>query len=507
VGRPAIADVVAGASVALVLIPQSMAYAGVAGLPAERGLLAAMLAPLAGAVFASSRYLQTGPTAITSLLALGALLAVAAPGAASLPGLAAVLAIMVGLIRVAIGLLRLGSIAYLMSPTVVAGFTSAAALLIMSSQVPAALGVPGGPGNPIVVALGVLADPARWSPAAIAVTAGVMALVLGARRVTPLLPGALVGLLGAAAIARFAGYPAAMVGTMRLEAGFALDVAPETMVGLALPALVIAVVGFAEPAAIARRYAAADREPWNPDREFIGQGAANLAAGLSGGFPVGGSFSRTAVARLAGARSRWASVTTSLIVIALLPFIWLLETLPVAALAGVVIAAVVSLVDPAGLLVYRRASRAQFGVALATFAATLAFAPHVEYGIVVGVIAAVGVHLWRENKVYAATWIDGPDLHLRPHGVLYFVSVPQLEVQAIRYLSQHPDVRRIVVHLDGLGRMDVSGAMTMREMLLDARDAGLEVEVRDVPPQSVRIVAQVLRDVAPITTVGQPDRP
>ena len=136
-----LADAVAGASVALVLVPQSLAYAVVAGLPPDRGLLAAVLPPVVGGILASSRFLQTGPTAVTSLLTLGALAAVAVPGSAAYVALAAVLAILVGAMRMAIGLLRLGDIAYVMSRTVVVGFTSAAAILIVASQVPAAFGV------------------------------------------------------------------------------------------------------------------------------------------------------------------------------------------------------------------------------------------------------------------------------------------------------------------------------------------------------------------------------
>lgn len=498
---PATGDLIAGATVALILIPQSLAYAGVAGLPAERGLVAAILPPLVGAVAASSRYLQTGPTAITALLSFGALSAVAAPASASFVALAAVLAVIVGILRAAMGLLRLGSIAYLMSPTVLAGFTSAAALIIIASQVPAALGSKGEHDNPLVAAGALLLQPDRWSLPALAVAVAVVGIVVTARRLSPLLPASLIALIGFSVAARLGDYPAAVVGPMRLQLGVSLDIDPASVGRLILPAIVIALVGFAEPAAIARRYAAADREPWDPDREFIGQGAANLAAGISGAFPVGGSFSRTALSRLAGARSRWAGVVTSLAVVALLPFVWILETLPVAALSAVVIAAVAGLVGPGAMLYYRRVSGAQFAVALVTFGGTVAFAPHVEYGIVAGVTAAVGVHLWRENRVFATTWMEGQELHLRPRGVLYFMSVPRLEVVALRYLSQHPAARSMVLHLDGLGRVDVTGAMALRQMLLDARDAGLEIEIRDVPPQSVRIIAAVTADIAPITTV------
>lgn len=497
-----LADAIAGASVALILIPQSLAYAVVAGLPPDRGLLAAILPPLVGGLLASSRFLQTGPTAVTSLLTLGALAAVAVPGSAAYVALAAILAILVGAIRVAIGLLRLGNIAYVMSKTVVVGFTSAAAILIIASQLPAALGVKATEPNPLVSALVALSQPDAWSVPAIGVAAAVVATVLGTQRISPLVPGALVALAGATALSALLDYPAAVLGPISLDLGLDLAIEPSALGLLLVPALVIALIGFAEPAAIARRYAAMDREAWDPNREFVSQGAANIAAGLSGGFPVGGSFSRTALSRLAGARSRRASAFTSLTVVALIPFVGLLAPLPIAALSGVVIAAVISLVDLVGLGSYWRISRPQFAVALLTFGATLVLAPHVEYGVVLGVGAAIATHLWRESRIEVDFWADGHSLHVRPRGVLYFGSVPRLEPLILARLSEDPDKGRVVVHLDGVGRLDVNGALALRQLLEDARLGGLDVEVRDVPAQMLPLLARVMRDVLPISPLG-----
>ena len=230
------------------------------------------------------------------------------------------------------------------------------------------------------------------------------------------MPGALVGLVGATAVSTVLGYPAAVLGPIRLDLGLDLAIDPSALGPLVIPAMVIALIGFAEPAAIARRYAAMDRERWDPNREFVSQGAANIAAGLSGGLPVGGSFSRTALGRLAGARTRRASAFTSLTVVALIPFVGLLAPMPMAALSGVVIAAVISLVDLVGLGSYWRISRPQFAIALLTFVATLVSAPHVEYGVVLGVGAGVATHLWRENRVEVDSWVEGRSLHLRRAG-------------------------------------------------------------------------------------------
>ncbi|MGH9037992.1 MAG: SulP family inorganic anion transporter, partial [Acidimicrobiia bacterium] len=203
--RPAVGDVVAGLTVALLLVPQSLAYAELAGLPAERGLYAAAAATLAAAAFASSPYLQTGPVALTSLLTLGALNHLAAPGSDRYLGLAALLALVVGVVRLALGGLRLGGFTYLMSQPVVTGFSAAAAVVILASQLPAALGTT--PEESIFPgALSALAHPARWEPASVALSLATLVVVFGGRRLHPLFPGVLLAVLVATGLSTALGY-------------------------------------------------------------------------------------------------------------------------------------------------------------------------------------------------------------------------------------------------------------------------------------------------------------
>jgi SulP family sulfate permease len=494
-GRPTPGDAVAGLSVALVLVPQSLAYAGLAGLPPERGLYAAAFVPVAAALFASSPYLQTGPTALTSLLTLGALSALAAPFSAEFVALAALLALVVGLVRLATGLLRAGAIAYLMSQPVVLGFSSAAAILIVASQVPAVLGVPSTGGNPLVAAGTAVVDPSTWSSVAILLAAMSLALVAGARRIHPLLPGALLAVVLGVVLSTVISYTGATVGSF--EPGlppFSLDLPWYAVPALLLPGAVIALLGFAEPASIARRYATQERRAWDPNREFVSQGVANFVAAISGAFPVGGSFSRTALNRLAGARSQWSAAITSLVVIAFLPVSSILAPLPVAVLAGVIIGSVAPLIDIASFRDHWRLARVQALVGLATFVATLALAPHVELGLLVGLGAAVAAHLWREQRLSIRTWEVGDVLHVRPRGVLYYASAPSLEDLVANALAGHREVGRLAIHLDGLGRVDLTGAMALREIVLDARAAGLEIALVDVPGQAIHVVSRVLGD-------------
>lgn len=220
-------DLVAGVTVAMVLVPQSIAYAALAGLPPQAGLYAAAAAPLLAAPVGSSPYLQTGPVALTSLLVLGALTPVASTGSSEYVALAALLALVVGAIRLLVGITRTGVVAYLMSQPVVAAFTLAAAAMIVCSQVPAALGVTSDAANPVARAARSLVVPDMWVLPALAVTVAVGTVTLVARRVSPLVPGALVASLAAVALMRWTPLDVPVVGSIpggvpRPEPGFAM---------------------------------------------------------------------------------------------------------------------------------------------------------------------------------------------------------------------------------------------------------------------------------------------
>ncbi len=496
---PARGDVVAALSVALVLVPQSLAYAVIAGLDPVYGLYAAVAAPLAGALVGSSPYLQTGPVAVTSLLTFGALAPLAEPGSAELAALAAVLAIVVGLARLGIGLVGAGPIAYLMSQPVVVSFTTAAALIIISTQVPGLLGMSPDSENPLVAAAQLLAAPGSWSWTALGLGLAAAALLLGGRRLSALFPGALVAVVAGIVWSEVVGYDGDVVGQVALELHGPGGVSVSDVMSLLLPGLVIAVVGFAEPASIARRYAAMDRTPWDSNREFIGQGLANLASGAVGAFPVGGSFSRTGLNRLSGARTRWSGAFTGVVVLAVLPFVDLLAGLPVAVLSGIVIGAVIRLVDVRTPLRYWRWSKPQSAVGLVTAVSTMVLAPRVELGVILGVVAALAVHLWREMRVHVPAVVDGETLHLHPTGVLYFGSAPAVERTINTRIGDHPDVSRVVLHLDRLGRLDLTGALMLRDVLDEAAAGGMTLEVQDAGAHAARLLTRVLGSDATVT--------
>ena len=485
-------DVIAGISVALVLIPQSLAYAELAGLPAYYGLYAAALPPIAAASFASSRYLQTGPVAMTALLTFGALATFADPFTDEWIDKAALLALIVGVARIALGLARGGVIAYFMSQPVLTGFTAAAAILIVSSQLPVAFGVTA-EGDRILSRLWwTITNPTEWEVTAVVLSALTVALVAGGRRLHRLFPGVLIAVAIGLVFSWVAGYDGLRVG----EVDLSLPPAPWNhgwgdAWSLIVPGAVIALVGFAEPASIARIYAAQDRERWSPNRELVSQGVANLASGLSGGFPVGGSFSRTSINRMAGGQTRWSGAVTGLAVLAFLPAAGVMSDLPRAVLGAIVVAAVARLIDIPRLLRFWTLSRAQALVAWITFTATLVLSPRIDVAVMLGIGVGITVHLWRELRVPVGSSYDSGTLTLRPQGVVFFGSSPDVAAAMLDTLAQYPDVTRVVFDLTAVGRIDLTGALALKTLVEDARLAGLEAEVAFVPPHAERVLTAV----------------
>jgi SulP family sulfate permease len=495
-------------SVALLLIPQAMAYAVLAGLPVQQGIYAATLPLVVAAVAASSPYLQTGPVALTSLLTLGALSGLADPFTPRYIALAALLALIVGGARLLVGLLRAGGLAYLMSQPIVVGFIVGGALLIVCSQVPTVVGVDSTADNPVVAAADALTQPGGWEPASILLALAAIAIVFAGRRLHPLFPGVLLSVILGIGFSRLFDYGGATVGKVptrfpRISFDLPWGSAPKLIV----PGLVIALLGFAESAAVARRFAAMERQRWDPNREFVGQGLANIASGAVGGYPTGGSLSRTGINKLAGAETRWSGAIAGIVVFALIPLLGVISALPTSVLGALVIVGVAPLIEFRTLREYLGIARLQFVVAALTFAATLALAPHVERAVLLGLGLAIAAHLWRELRINIPAEVEGDVLHLRPRGVLYFASAPSLEDAVTRLLGAHPNARRLIVHLGGLGRIDLTGALVLKQLVADAGEAGLDVEIRDVPLQSIKIVARVIADDATVRPARSAKRP
>ena len=470
-----------------------MAYADVAGLPPSVGLLAAAVAPIAASAFASSAYLQTGPVALTALLTFGALSPIAASYSDNYVELAALLAIIVGVFTAVIGLIRAGFVSYLLSQPVVLGFTTGAVVLIIGSQLPVALAVtPEGEG--VMSRAGwTLVHPGAWEPEAIVLAAITSVFMVFGRRIHILLPGVLLAVIGTTVWATVTNYSGPAIGSIpgRLP-DFNLGLPWGRFPDLIVPGIVIALVGFAEPSVIARAYAARERILWSPDREFVSQGAANIAAGLFSGFPVSGSFSRTSVNYRSGAQTRWSVAITGFVVLLFLPFASVLEALPRAVVGTVVITAAAPLIKPAAMASLWRFSPVQAVIGWGTMAATILLAPRIEQGVMIGVTAAVLVHLWRERSVTVDLEVrrDGA-ARLTPRGVFWFGSAPDLEDSLLDLLSVYPEAERLQIDLSGLGRIDYTSAAVLKGIVDDAVEADLVVELLGIPDHARRILKAV----------------
>ncbi len=479
-------DVLAGFSVALVALPQAMAYAELAGLPAVHGLYAIVPALLLAAPLLSAKELQVGPVATTSLLTFGILSATLEPRTDAWIAHAALLALLVGLIRMAIGLFGWGPLAYLLSRPVRIGFLNAAALLIVASQLPAALGVQARGLGLSDIASAVVRT-RDWQPLTITFAVVTIAVVVLARRLDPRIPGVLIAVVASILTAQAVGYSGPTVGpvTSALPA-VNLALPWQAAPGLLVGALVLALVGFGEAASIGRDFAAKARRPWRPGREFVSQGVANVAAGLFSGFPVGASFSRSALNRLLGATSRWSGFVTGLVLLALLPLAGALEALPLATLAGIILAAAWSLVRPQELWQIAKASRSQGVVAAGTFLLTLALSPRIDEAVLIGVILAAGQHLRRERNVRVDVTTVGTIITVRVEGVLWYGSQEQLEERLPDLLASHPDATDLIIDLGGCGRVDWSAAAGIADALEDAEQAGVRTRLARVPAHATR---------------------
>ena len=396
------ADLAAGVTVAAMLIPQAMAYALLAGLPPEVGLYSATIPLFVYAVFGTSRQLAVGPVAISSLLTAAGLAPLVAQGTPEYLAAAALLAVMVGLIRIGLGLGRLGVLVNYLRHAVLVGFTAAAALIIGLSQVKHLFGVRTETAEGFVetiVAVGRRVPETEWTTVilSLACLLGLLAL----RRYAPQLPAALVVVIFSIGAVELFGLEArgvSVVGDIpRSLPHFLVPSASAGLVrDLADTALVIAVVGFMESIAVAKVYARRNEYAIDANAELIGLGAANVAAGFFGGYPVNGGLSRTAVNASAGARTQLASVVTaSLVLVTIALFTPLLGSLPNAALAAIIVTAIVGLVDVTEIRRIARLEPTELVGLLVAFAATLLLG--VERGIGAGVAVSLLVPILRRR--------------------------------------------------------------------------------------------------------------
>ena len=492
------ADIIAGVTVALILIPQSMAYAQLAGLPPQMGLYAAFLVPIVAALFGSSRQLQNGPVAIISLMTAAALLPLNL-AVEQYVMYAAMIAIMAGIMQVMLGLLRMGVLVDFLSHPVVIGFTNAAAIVISSLQLGKILGIEVESGHHLYQTLWnlLLAIPEKTHFPTLLMGVFSLLLLVMLKKYAPKLPGILLTVVIAILISWLTGYEA-IGGKIVADINSGLpsfkvpSINPEHFSSLLLPAFMIALLSFVEAFSIAKAVASKTRQHLSADQEMVGKGLANLVAGVTQGYAVSGSFSRTAVAFDAGAKTGFAAIVSGIIVgITLLFLTPLLYHLPVATLAAVIIIAVIGLFHFQPFEHAWKVNPHDGFVALSVFISTLYFAPHLEWGIFIGVALSLLFYLYRTMTPHFAevalsdegTYRDAEIFKLetsqtaafyRYDGDLYFANAGYLERKLLNAVADKPALKVIVLDLEAVDQIDTTGEEMLRHMSDRLSEAGIE---------------------------------
>lgn len=511
-------DLMAALIVTIMLIPQSLAYAMLAGLPPEVGLYASIL-PLVGyAVFGTSRALAVGPVAVVSLMTASVVGDVAQQGTADYLSAAIVLAMLSGLFLIAMGALRLGFLANFLSHPVISGFITASGLIIAASQFKHIFGIEASGNNlyGVVTSIAARIGETNLPTVAIGVLATVFLFVMRSR-LKPLLIGAglrprLADLLTKAgpvltvAATTFAAWSLDLAGAGVALVGDVPQGLPPLSVpvfdldlwsALAVPAILISVVGFVESVSVAQTLAAKKRQRIDADQELLGLGAANIASSLSGGYPVTGGFARSVVNFDAGAETPLAGAFTAggiaLATLFLTPF---LHFLPTATLAATIIVAVLSLVDLKALKRTWDYSKSDFAAMAVTIVVTLGFG--VEPGIIAGVALSIGLHLYRSSRPHAAVVGQVPGTEhfrnverhhvvtgevvatLRVDESLFFANARFLEDRIYQLVADNPTIRHVVLMCPAVNEIDASALESLEAINHRLKDSGVRFHLSEV---------------------------
>ena len=512
------ADIISGITVALILIPQAMAYAQLAGLPSYYGLYTAFLPPIIAALWGSSRQLATGPVAMVALLTAAALAPLANRGVDIIP-VAILLSFCAGLIQLVMGIFRMGGLFSFVSFPVLLGLTNAAAIIIATSQLDNFFGVDVTKADQHLVTVWrvihtALTEGIFWP--ALAMGIGSLIVMFGCRRISKKIPAVLLAVSLCAGISWVTNYdahsyahahsndtasvasghetqtttPLETTGDTQTadETGRVVGEVPKGLPEFALPVidwdiiiellgpiLVIAFIGFAEPLAISKTMALQTRHRHDANQELVGQGLAKIAGSFTQAFPCSGSYSRSAVNLTSGGKTGFSSVVTSTaVVMCLLWFTPLLWHIPEATLAAVIFMAVSSLIKFKPFVYAWKVSKSDALTAGVTCIATLLAAPHLEIGILAGVAMSIVIYLWKTSHpnlaVLARNW-DGAlkdakvmkletspyILAVRLDARLYFANTSSVEDKLTEMVISQPSVKVVLLFASGINNIDSTG--------------------------------------------------
>jgi SulP family sulfate permease len=515
-------DLSAGLIVTVMLVPQSLAYAMLAGLPPQMGLYASILPIIAYAAFGTSMTLAVGPVAVASLMTASALTPLALPGSPEYAALAVALALLSGVMLAVFGLMRLGFLAHFLSHPVISGFISGAAVLIAIGQLRHVLGVRIEADGVVQTVFALITALPRTNPVTLAIGLGSIVLLVVARsrlpgwlvamglarpraeliaRLAPMavviLATVVVGVFDLDQVAKVAVVGAVPAGLPQLPSVSQLFPGWEPLRELLIPALLISLVGFVESVSVAQSFALKRRQRIDADRELLGLGAANAASALSGGFPVTGGLARSVVNFSAGANTPFAGVVSAGLMAVVLMFLtdWF-HAMPHAVLAATILVAVTSLID---LRTLREAWAYDRGDALALSVTALGvIVLGVEHGIELGVMLSLAVIVWRGSRPHIAVVGRMPgtehfrnverhavetvpgSLILRVDESLLFANAMQVRDRVDSLLAADPGIRRVLISCAGVNQIDTTALEMLVALESDLQRQGVSLLLAEV---------------------------
>lgn len=502
-------DLLAGITVAVILLPQAIAFALIADLPPVMGLYTAVVGAVVGALWGSSAYTHTGPTSALSLLVLFSLSTIAPPDSTLFLVTAGLVAVMVGIFQLVMGLARLGILVNFVSDSVIVGFAAGAGIQIAAGELRHLLGLELRSRSLVSIVQGIATQLPQTHLPTLALGVGTVVLILLLQRLRPALPASLIGLVAASLLFWLVGLERAGVRALGpLPSSLPpLSVPPVLNLGLigelSSGALAVAAIGLIQTMAVARSLAAQSGGRLDNNQEFVGQGLANIACGFLSGFPCSGSFSRSAVNYKAGAATPMAAIFSGLFVLlAMLTLSPLGAYLPRAALAGVLVLVAYGMIDQREMRRIWRGARGDAAIMLVTLFGTL-FLP-LQFAVLAGILMSLAYYILKTSAPRVHPVVPDSDFRHFVHepaaaqcpqlgildilGDLYFGAVSHVEEEIRRYQAQHERQRFLLLRMGNVHHCDISGIHMLENILRSQHERGGDLFLTGVRPPVLRLM-------------------
>jgi SulP family sulfate permease len=490
-------DLIAGLTVAVILLPQAIAFAIIAELPPQMGLYAAIIGAIIGGLWGSSDQAHTGPTNAISLLVVSVLLTVSQPDAPEFVLAAGLLAVMVGIFQLVLGMARLGVLVNFVSHSVVVGFTAGAGVLIAVKQLKEFFGMEFSSHNLVDTITQVALHLPETHLPTLALGIGTVLIIVILRRINPRLPGPLIGMVAASAAVFVFGLDEAGVAVIGELPTSLPPIAPLPLFDLDLigrlstGAIAVGAIGLVETSAIARSISTQTGQRLDSNQEFVGQGLANISVGFLSGYPCAGSFSRSAVNYRADAKTRVSAIFSGIFVlVAMFALAPLAVYLPRTALAGVLIVTAYGMVDKAEIARIWRGARGDALIMVVTLFGTLFL--ELEFAVLAGILLSMAVYILTTSIPHVFSVVPSPKFKhfvqkepdhpacpqlgiIKISGDLYFGAVNHVEEALLEQLAENPQQRFLLLRMHGVNNCDFSGIHMLESVRKVYRDRGGDI--------------------------------